>query len=249
MNSLFIITFLLFIKFSSSSFVYIGNSNSNMQLRSKNNFNEIITKPTCNMNLINLRGGGKQPLKIPNSDVKTNYIRNILTGWGVVQVLSILANAVKRLLPIALQPFKQNDLNIYHWSAYLLWSIYMAYAEGYQAFQLKFSPLVVKRAYGLIENQSLLNLILAGPWSMGLFGATKKRMIVSWGISVGVFGLIAIVKKLPYPYRSIVDAGVVVGLSWGMTSIIYQFIKTIWTGKPPDVDPCLNEKSINDKKK
>ena len=168
--------------------------------------------------------GGKNELK---ENIKTKYFKNILAGWGVIQVIAILANAVKRLLPIALQPFKQNDLNIYQWSAYVLWSIYMGYTEGYQAFQQKFSPLVVKRAYGLSENKSILNLLLAGPYSMGLFGATKKRMIVSWSISVGVFGLISIVKKLSYPYRNIIDAGVVVGLTYGASSIIVSFIKTI----------------------
>jgi hypothetical protein len=190
--------------------------------------------------------GGKNELK---GNIKTNYFKNILAGWGVIQVIAILANAVKRLLPIALQPFKQNDLNIYQWSAYVLWSIYMGYTEGYQAFQQKFSPLVVKRAYGLSENKSILNLLFAGPYSMGLFGATKKRMIVSWSISVGVFGLISIVKKLSYPYRNIIDAGVVVGLTYGASSIIVSFIKTIWTGKAPDCDACLPDSDDGDSKK
>ena len=190
--------------------------------------------------------GGKNELK---ENIKANHFKNILAGWGVFQVLAILANAIKRVLPIALQPFKQNDLNIYQWSAYVLWSIYMGYTEGYQAFQQKFSPLVVKRAYGLSENKSILNMLLAGPYSMGLFGATKKRMIVSWSISVGVFGLISIVKKLPYPYRNIIDAGVVVGLTYGASSIIVSFIKTILTGKAPECDACLPDSDDNDSKK
>ena len=118
-------------------------------------------------------------------------------------------------------------------------------STGYQAFQQKFSPLVVKRAYGLSENKSILKVLLAGPYSMGLFGATKKRMIVSWSISVGVFGLISIVKKLPYPYRNIIDAGVVVGLTYGASSIIVSFIKTLWTGRAPECDACLPD-SDND---
>ena len=47
---------------------------------------------------------------------------------------------------------------------------------------------------------------------MGLMHATKKRRIISWSISIGVAFIVAVVKRLPYPWRSIVDAGVVTGL-------------------------------------
>ena len=81
----------------------------------------------------------------------------------------------------------------------------MAYAEGYKAFQQKFSPLIVRRAIDLNERRSFFNVLLAGPYCMGLFGATRKRMIVTWSISAGVMTLVHFVKKLSYPWRSIVD--------------------------------------------
>ena len=73
-------------------------------------------------------------------------------------------------------------------------SLYRAYAEGYKAFQLKFAPLVVRRSFTIVEDPSILKIVLAGPYSMGLFGATKKRKIVSWSITGGVFILAAVVK-------------------------------------------------------
>lgn len=73
---------------------------------------------------------------------------------------------------------------------------------------------------------------------MGLFHATKKRMIVSWGVTLGVTGIVAAVKKLPYPWRNIVDAGVVAGLTWGCISILIHYIKALVTGKIP-ADPAL----------
>lgn len=79
---------------------------------------------------------------------------------------------------------------------------------------------------------------------MGLFGATKKRMLVSWLMMVGVFLLVKIVKILPYPWRSIVDSGVVAGLSIGTLSIGWHFTRALF-GYLPNVDPCLpdaNEK-------
>ena len=152
--------------------------------------------------------------------MRRNILKNVLGLWGVMQVVSILANAIKRLIPIAIQPILQQDFQPFHWALYISWSAYMLYTEGYKAFQLKFSPLVVQRAFSLIENPSFFNYVFAGPYSMGLFGASRKRMIISWSITAGVFSLVKLVKMLPYPYRSIVDAGVVAGLSYGAISIL-----------------------------
>lgn len=125
----------------------------------------------------------------------------------------------------------------------------MAYAEGYKAFQLKFSPLIVRRAIELSDGRkSFLRLLFAGPYCMGLFGATKKRMIVSWSISAGVTALVMIVKRLPYPWRSIIDGGVVVGLGYGTLSIIYNWIRS-FGNVMPDIDPAHDDDAPNIGKK
>lgn len=168
--------------------------------------------------------------------LRKNVAKNVLGIWGIIQVVSVMANAVKRLIPIALQPFKQNDLQPSHWVLYVAWCLIMAYTEGYKAFQLKFAPMVVSRAFDLVNNPSIFNYLLAGPYSMGMFNASKKRMIVSWAVMAGVFSLVKIVKFLPYPYRSIVDGGVVVGLSYGTLSIIMLSVKALFGGKVVDPD-------------
>jgi hypothetical protein len=165
--------------------------------------------------------------KTPESRLST-FKRHALGLWGIVQVVSVLANAIKRLLPIALHPFQQNNLSAPQWALYVAWCVYMTYAEGYKAFQQKFSPMVVDRAYGIVDNANIFNTLLAGPYAMGLFGADKKRMIVSWAITAGVFSLVKIVKFLPYPYRSIVDGGVVCGLSYGACSIVLLTLRRIF---------------------
>lgn len=120
----------------------------------------------------------------------------------------------------------------------------MAYAEGFKGFQKKFSPLVVKRALTLDSRKGggagPLQLILAGPYSMGLFHATKKRRTVSWALTAGVLCLVQMVKRLPYPWRSIVDAGVVVGLSYGTLSICVIWARALM-GTAPAIDPALPE--------
>lgn len=127
----------------------------------------------------------------------------------------------------------------------------MAYAEGFKGFQKKFSPLVVKRALtldavadpaggGRRRRAGPLRILLAGPYSMGLFHATKKRRTVSWGLTTGVLCLVQLVKRLPYPWRSIVDAGVVVGLSYGTLSICMIWAGALM-GRAPAIDPALPE--------
>lgn len=81
---------------------------------------------------------------------------------------------------------------------------------------------------------------------MALMFSTKKRKIVSWSVSLGVAGIVAAVKRLAAPWRNIVDAGVVVGLSWGALSILVLYIQAWVTGQPPEVDACLPE--LKDKK-
>lgn len=139
---------------------------------------------------------------------------------------------------------------------YGVFSALMAYAEGFKGFQKKFSPLVVKRALTLDatadpagdgggqqqqrrrRRAGPLRLLLAGPYSMGLFHATKKRKTLSWGLTAGVMCLVQVVKRLPYPWRSIVDAGVVVGLSYGSLSICVIWARALM-GRPPSIDPAL----------
>jgi len=74
---------------------------------------------------------------------------------------------------------------------------------------------------------------------MGLFHATKKRKIVSWCVTIGVATIVAAVKRMPYPWRNIVDAGVIVGLSWGSLSILLIYLKAWVMGKPPTIDPAM----------
>ena len=182
--------------------------------------------------LISMKGGeSNNSNEVTKPSFLSNWKKNLLGIWGVVQVVSILGNALKRLIPIALQPIQQNNLTPIHWAMYVAFCGIMAYSEGYKAFHLKFSPLVVSRSFDLVNNPSFLNYILAGPYSMGMFNASRKRMIVSWGITIGVFALVKVVKFLPYPYRSIVDAGAVCGLGLGTLSIVFLTVKALFGGK------------------
>jgi len=157
-------------------------------------------------------------------------------------MIGILASAIKRLAPIAIQPLKAKDLSALQWGLYVGTMLFFAYTEGYKAFQGKFSPLVVRRAMTLKEPSAKpAHVALAPFYSMGLFHATRKRTIVSWSVSAGVAIIVGIVKRMPYPWRSIVDAGVCVGLSWGSASIAAIYVKAL-AGTPPTIDPEMPKK-------
>lgn len=151
----------------------------------------------------------------------------------------------RTLLQVGNQGGGVSPLTSVQLAIYVATCAWFAYVEGYKGFQTKFSPLVVSRARTLtVGTSSFVHILLAPLYSMGLFHATKKRMIVSWGVTLGVAGIVAAVKKLPYPWRNIVDAGVVVGLTWGTISILLNFIKAMATGESPS-DPMLPEKKAD----
>ena len=167
--------------------------------------------------------------------------------WGVVGVLAVVGNALRRLLPIALEPFKQGNFTPLLWAEYVGFALFMAYSEGFKGFQKKFSPLVIRRAYTLGPNSPFLHKLFAPIYSMGFFHSSRKRKIISWSLTLGVAVLIKLVKTLSYPYRSIIDAGVVVGLSWGSLATAAIYVKALMTGRVPDVDPAFPE--VGEKKK
>jgi len=116
--------------------------------------------------------------------------------------------------------------------------VFNAYAEGYKGFHLAAAPRLVARALWLSRNPSPVRVVLAPLFCMGLFHATKKRLIVSWCLYIGIVILIILVRQLPQPYRGIVDAGVVVGLTIGTASVIYYVVRAL-RGHEPTVPPDI----------
>lgn len=176
----------------------------------------------------------------------TRFAASFGSLWGSFGVIYILTKAIFRVLPIALEPLGAEAsfaLSPIQWSLYALSCLFFAYAEGYKGFHKKFAPLVVKRSFTLVigtrQGNNPINFLLAPLYSMGLWGATTKRLIVSWGVTTGVAMVVALVKRLPAAPRCILDAGVVVGLTIGSASILYHFVASLLTGKLPNVDACL----------
>lgn len=161
----------------------------------------------------------------------------ILT-WAVGGVLALLIQAIVRLLPRAIEPIRDGSLDLVGGIAYLAAIVLLAYSEGYRGFQQRFSPRVVQRALHLAEHPRSGLVILAPLHAMALIHATPRRLRASWLLLLGIVGLIVLVSKLAQPWRGAVDAGVVVGLSWGAIATLLLLIRAL-RGSPPDVDPDL----------
>ncbi|MFT4607283.1 MAG: hypothetical protein ACI9V8_002075 [Urechidicola sp.] len=143
-------------------------------------------------------------------------------AWGITGVCLLIIFAVYRLSDMAMNAFVV-DLQWYHWLVLTLNSVFMAYSEGYRGFQLAFAPRVAARARYLLHHPRLLHVLLAPLFCMGYFHTTRKRLIVAYGLLVGVLVLVLIYQQFSQPWRGILDVGVLVGLSWGLVSLVWFF--------------------------
>ncbi len=146
--------------------------------------------------------------------------------WGLTGVVLLLGSAIYRLTPMAVSAFSF-DFHWYHTVTLALVVFFMAYVEGYRAFQQGFSPRVAARARYLKDQGRLSHAIFAPLFCMGFFHATRRRQITSISVTAGIIVLVLLVRLLDQPWRGIVDAGVVVGLAWGLASLVLFGIQAL----------------------
>jgi hypothetical protein len=139
--------------------------------------------------------------------------------WGISGFSLLLAQAIVRLSMVAVEIFSQ-PLHWYHWLGLLLVVGLMAYFEGYRGFQQGVSPRVAARAKYLAYHPKTLHILLGPLFCVGYFYSSKRRKRVALSVTTGIIALILLVRLLDQPWRGIVDAGVVVGLTWGLVSLL-----------------------------
>lgn len=150
--------------------------------------------------------------------------------WGVGLWVYIFVDCIAVELGRGLQPFKRMDLTGLQWAGYAAIAISLWLVEGVRAFQMSFSPMLVRRARELREDSPMWEKILAPFFVAGLVSATPGRLVKSWLlILILIPGLALSVPHLPYPWREAVDAGVVLGLGWGTAAVAYFWLKG-WFG-------------------
>lgn len=138
--------------------------------------------------------------------------------WGIVGISLLLTSSVGRVAQVVVEGLSY-PLTWVHLPAAVLWMGFMGYTEGYRGFQLGYSRRVVLRALSLDRETRLMPRILAPLTCMGLIFAPWSRLRVSWFVVLAVVGVVSVVRAIPHPWRAIVDAGVVLGLGWGLVAV------------------------------
>ena len=138
--------------------------------------------------------------------------------WGLTGVFLLVGGAVFRLGPLAIDAFSY-DWQWYHGIVFVLFVLFMLYSEGYRGFQRAFAPRVAARALYLREHPDVLHVLFAPFFCMAFFHAPRKRQLISISMTSGIIVLVILVRLVPQPWRGIIDAGVVLGLIWGLVSL------------------------------
>jgi hypothetical protein len=155
--------------------------------------------------------------------------------WGIGGVALLLLQAVFRLTPIALEPLRRGGLSAAEVATYALWVLVSLYSEGYRGFQKGFVPRVVGRAFFLARAPRPWMVVLAPFFCMGLVHARPRRLVTSWAIVLLITAAVVLVRTLPYPWRGIIDGGVVAGLAYGLATLALAFIRAL-NGDVPAVE-------------
>ena len=165
-------------------------------------------------------------------------MRPLLFGWAIFGVTVLLLNALARLVPLALEALRSNELTIWHWGIIISWSASNCYLEGYRGFQKRFVPRVIARAHYLEQNPTFLRVLFAPLFAMAYFQAERRAKIAAWIVTSFVLIAIFIVKQLPQPWRGIVDCGVICGLSWGLVLLAWTSLAR-FRGRFPKNSPQM----------
>ncbi len=155
--------------------------------------------------------------------------------WSLFGISLLFGSALYRLYPHA-QELCGMGFGWVEWGALAAGLAFMGYAKGYGIFHRSFSPRFAARALYLKQNPTLGRVLFAPLFCMGYFHATRKRKIVSFAMTAMVVGLILLVRRLDQPWRGIVDAGVLLGLGWGLVSIWFFTFRAFF-GHGPDAPP------------
>lgn len=154
--------------------------------------------------------------------------------WGVGGFTLLLGVALWRLTDLALASTAY-PWGPAHWSLFAANLLFMGWIEGYRGFQCRYSPRFAARAHWLSRHAAPWQAVLAPLLCMGFVHATRRRLLSAWLLTVAIVGVVLLYRTLPQPWRGILDAGVVVGLAWGLIATLFAVRQALREG--PQADP------------
>jgi hypothetical protein len=137
--------------------------------------------------------------------------------WAVLGVSVLLLGGVFSMGPYALS-LRWAELSGLQRGCLVAFLAFMVFGKGYMGFHRGFSPRAAGRVRQLAREPGLPRTLLGPLFAMSLIQAPRGRLLRSWGLMLAVGSIVPVVRSLPDPWRGIVDAGVVAGLSVGLVS-------------------------------
>lgn len=155
---------------------------------------------------------------ISSSAQKPGITRDLILGrigaaWGIVGFALLLGRGIYRL-HFQVASLSEIEMGAWHWAAILVSVIFFGVGEGHFALQRKFIPRLLKKAQYLSHNPTVLNVLLAPVYCMGLIGWDRRTTLRSWRGVFSVIGIIFLVRFVPAPWYEIILVGVVAALAW-----------------------------------
>ncbi len=144
--------------------------------------------------------------------------RHLAVCWALSAVSFVLLFAVYRLGQHALH-LASLPLPLWQWFLLLGSVVLMGYSEGYKGFQKAFAPRFAARLRHIRDHASNGERLLAPFFCFGYFGTTRRRLISAYALSGMIIIFATLAGQLEQPWRGILDAGVVIGLLWGVLSV------------------------------
>ena len=167
--------------------------------------------------------------------------------WAIFGFLAFMLYAIFKLALISIEALDY-DIDALHLFVFLANLAFMGYSEGYRGFQLAFSPRFAARARYLATSRPNLSKSLLAPlFCMCFFDAPKRRLVSIWLLTLMIISFVILFRYIPHPWRGILDAGVVFGLSWGLLATLYCLYQA-FSDKHYSVDPELAENSSTEHK-
>jgi len=98
---------------------------------------------------------------------------------------------------------------------------------------IRWSAVLVLRTTALTGDVGCVHHVLAPAFVAGFYKATASRMAKAYGLVVFIVVIGIVVAHMPYPWRQIVDLGVVINLIAGTLALLAFSGQTFLMGRPP----------------
>lgn len=122
----------------------------------------------------------------------------------------------------------------------------MAWVEGFRGFQRGLIPRLITRSRAIAVGDSWVDRLLAPAAALELVRATPRRLARRWCLVGAIAILVVGTRSLSDPWRGLILAGVVAGLSWGLVSLLIQGIAAGAVTVPnPDPPPSAQGNVIS----